>query len=675
MNDIKTVILTLLFLCVPVSFLSAQQTVEPDLEEIFEQLNENDEDEAYGWENEIEDLYDRIREPINLNSATKEELEQFPFLSDLQVENILAYLYINGQMKTIHELQLVEEMDRRTIRYLLPFVHVQPVKEKEPLPSLKNIFSYGKNEVLTRVDIPFYRRSGYDTSYLGPPVYNSLRYGFRYKDMVYAGVTAEKDAGEPAFALHNGKGYDYYSFYIYLRNLRKLKTLAAGNYRLSFGQGLVISNDFMLGKSSTIFSMTTRKNSIRKHSSTDEYNYFRGAAGAVQLDRFVLSAFYSHRSLDGISTDESITSIHKTGLHRTQKEADRREVFVMQLAGGNIEYTKNRLKLGVTGIYYFFDRPYLPQIREYSKYNIRGNAFHNTGFNYRYRWRRFTFLGESAVDKGGRLATLNSVNYSFRQTCRAVLLHRYYAYNYWNLFARSFSEGGYVQNENGWYMAVETHPVRYWTYFLSADFFSFPWWKYLVDAPSMGYDLSAKATFNPKENMQISIRYRYKKKDKNYTDEQKIKTVRPLYHHRLRSQFTYILLANVSFRSTIDCNRLYPEDAKASQGFHLVQAVSYSFPVFPLRFELQGSFFKTDDYASRVYASEKGLLYTFYTPSFYGEGVRVAAFLRYDLNKQWMVIAKYGQVTYSDREEIGSGNDLIEGNRKSDLQLQVRMKF
>ena len=70
--------------------------------------------------------------------------------------------------------------------------------------------------------------------------------------MVYAGVTAEKDAGEPAFALHNGKGYDYYSFYLYLRNLRKLKTLAVGNYRLSFGQGLVMSNDFMLGKSSTI---------------------------------------------------------------------------------------------------------------------------------------------------------------------------------------------------------------------------------------------------------------------------------------------------------------------------------------------------------------------------------------------------------------------------------------
>jgi hypothetical protein len=667
--------LTLLYLCVPVSFLSAQHTLESDTEEMIEQLIENDEEETYRWDNEIEDLYDQIREPINLNSVTKEQLEQFPFLSDLQVENILAYLYINGQMKTIYELQMVEEMDWRTIQYLLPFVCVQPVKEKEPLPSVKNILSYGKNEVLTRMDIPFYRRSGYDTSYLGPPVYNSLRYGFRYKDQVYAGVTAEKDAGEPMFALYNAKGYDHYSFYFYLRNLRKLKTLAVGNYRLSFGQGLVISNDFMLGKSTTVSSMTTRKNSIRKHSSTDEYNYFQGVAGVVRLDRFTLSAFYSHRSLDGISTDERITSIHETGLHRTQKEADRKGVFTMQLAGGNVEYAKNRLKVGVTGIYYFFDRLYFPQIREYSKYNIRGNDFHNIGFNYRYRWRRFTFSGESAVDKGGRPAIVNAVNYSFKQTYRAVLLHRYYAYNYWNLFARSFSEGGYVQNENGWYMAVEAHPVRYWTFFLSADFFSFPWWKYLVDAPSKGYDLSTKVTFKPKENMQMFIRYRYKKKDKNYTDEQKVKTIRPLYHHRIRYQFDYKLSANISFRSTIDYNRIYPENAIASQGFHFVQAVSYSFPTFPLRFELQGSFFKTDDYASRVYASEKGLLYTFYTPSFYGEGARFAAFLRYDLNKHWMLIVKYGQTTYSDREEISSGDDLIKGNRKGDLQLQVRMKI
>ena len=35
----------------------------------------------------------------------------------------------------------------------------------------------------------------------------------------------------------------------------------------------------------------------------------------------------------------------------------------------------------------------------------------------------------------------------------------------------------------------------------------------------------------------------------------------------------------------------------------------------------------------------------------------------------------FGQTVYRDRETIGSGNDLIEGNTKTDLQMQFRVKF
>ena len=33
------------------------------------------------------------------------------------------------------------------------------------------------------------------------------------------------------------------------------------------------------------------------------------------------------------------------------------------------------------------------------------------------------------------------------------------------------------------------------------------------------------------------------------------------------------------------------------------------------------------------------------------------------------------QTVYQDRETIGSGNDEIPGNRKADLQMQLRIKF
>lgn len=125
-------------------------------------------DEDYSWEAELEELSRCLQEPVNLNTATREQLEQFPFLSDLQVENLLAYVYIHGQMQTVYELQLVEEMDKRTIELLLPFVCVRQTDKENRYPSLKKMLKYGRHEVLTRLDIPFYTRKGYEKNYLGP---------------------------------------------------------------------------------------------------------------------------------------------------------------------------------------------------------------------------------------------------------------------------------------------------------------------------------------------------------------------------------------------------------------------------------------------------------------------------------------------------------------------------
>ncbi|WP_321334030.1 helix-hairpin-helix domain-containing protein [uncultured Bacteroides sp.] len=675
MNYIKAILVAFVSQVFIVLNFRAQTVVTNSWEDVIEELSENDEGEELDWENELEELSYRIQEPVNLNNVTKEQLEQFPFLSDLQIENLLAYLYINGQMQTIYELQLVDGMDKETIQYLLPYVCVKPVEKKEPLPSLKDILGKGKNELITRFDIPFYSRKGYESSYLGPSVYHSLRYGFHYKETIYWGFTGEKDAGEPFFALHNQKGYDYYSFYFLLKNIRKLKALALGNYKLSFGQGLVIGSDYMMGKTVSTSTIGTRSSGIRKHSSTDEYNYLSGAAATVGLGDFALSAFYSHRSLDGIATDSVITSINKTGLHRTQKEADRSHLFTTQLMGGNISYSKDNLKIGATGIYYFFDRPYEPQIREYSKYNIRGNRFYNLGIDYKYRWNRFTFVGEAAIGKGGGIATLNTIKYSPSGNYNLMMVHRYYAYNYWAMYGHSFSEGGYVQNENGWYFGADITPFQHWKFFASADFFSFPWLKYGIDRPSSGFDGIMQATYSPFSNLSMYLRYRYKRKDKNYTDADKVKTVRPLHHHSLRYRLSYSVSSRLLVKTTIDYNHLHPQEVKASQGFQFVQMLSYHFRQIPLACEIQGAWFHTDDYASRVYSYEKGMLYSFYIPSFYGIGTHLAFHLRYDIYKNWMVMAKIGQTRYNDRNEIGSGLDIIEGNKKTDAQIQLRYKF
>lgn len=662
-----------LLLIMPVN--NAQNPSVDLLEDVMVDISvNNDEGETINWENIVEELSERIQQPINLNTATKEQLEQFPFLSDLQIENLLAYVYINGQLQTIYELQLVSEMDRETIRYLLPFVCAQPVNNKSPLPTFKNIFKYGKHELLTRLDIPFYTRKGYENTYLGPPLYHSLRYGFRYKENIYAGITGEKDPGEPFGALHDKQGYDSYSYYLFINRIGRLKTLALGNYRLSFGQGLVMSTDFLMGKSAYLPSFTFRSGGIRKHASTDEYNYFRGIAAAVDLNKyFVLSAFYSHRSMDEVVQNDEITSIYKSGLHRSQKEADKKNAFVSQMTGGNITFIKNHLKLGLTGIYYFFSHPYEPSLRPYSKYNLRGNRFYNVGLEYMYRWHRFSFQGETAVGKKG-FATLNKIQYSPVQGAHLLLVHRYYTHDYWAMYARSFGESSSVQNENGWYLGGEVTPFRCWKLFASIDLFSFPWWKYRISKPSQGVDGLLQATYTPHQKMTMYLNYRYKRKERDLSGTDGEITL-PTHHHRLRYRLNYSPGQLFTFRTTADYNHFHSLGKLPVQGYQITQMMTFSLPHFPLNASLQGSYFHTDDYDSRVYVAEKGLLYTFYTPSFQGKGFRMAVHLRYDLNPHWMVIVKFGQTFYQDRNEIGSGYDLIASNKKADLQMQLRLKF
>ena len=640
---------------------------EENLEQLATEAGSTD------WEDELEELSHRLTQKLNLNTATRQQLEMFPFLSDIQVENLLAYVYVHGDMQTLYELQLVEEMDKATIERLLPFVCVAPSRKEERFPSLRRILKYGKHEATARFDVPFYTRKGYEKNYLGPSLYHSLRYSFRYGDRLQVGVTGEKDAGEPFFALHDRQGYDYYSFYLLLKGWGRLETLAVGNYRVSFGQGLVLGNGFGLGKTFSLATAEYRTEGFRKHSSSDEYNYFRGVGGTVRLvSRWRVSAFYSHRDLDGVVEDGEITSIYKTGLHRTAKEAAKRHAFVMQAAGGNVAYGGRHLKVGVTGLYYFFDRPYEPTLRKYARYNLRGNRFYNVGVDYAYRSGRWALVGEAAKGKRG-YAFLNQLRYQVGGQYKVMLIHRYYSHDYWGMFARSFGESSALQNENGWFLAGEASPFARWRFFGGIDLFSFPWWKYRISKPSQGVDGLFQVTFTPNRRWSMYTNYRLKRKERDVTGSGG-ETILPTLHHKVRYRLSYAQ-GLWSLRTTVDYNRFVQAPLQCSQGWQVTQMCGVRLPFLPLAVTLQGTYFHTDDYDSRVYAYEKGLLYTFYTPSFYGRGFRFSAHLRYDFRDWLMLIAKFGQTLYQDRKEIGSGNDLIRGNKKSDLQVQVRLKF
>ena len=111
------------------------------------------------------------------------------------------------------------------------------------------------------------------------------------------------------------------------------------------------------------------------------------------------------------------------------------------------------------------------------------------------------------------------------------------------------------------------------------------------------------------------------------------------------------------------------------QGFSVGETLKGTLPTFPLQAALTGTWFHTDDYASRVFIYEPGLLYAFSLFSFYGKGTRLAVNLKYTYRRWLTVQAKWGWTHYMDRNRISSGTEEIMGSNKSDIQFQVRVKW
>ena len=669
-----------------VNNLSAQEV----LEELAEQLATGEDEENTS---QLEILFEELSEwrehPLNINTATKEQLERFPFLSPRLVENILYYIYKNGAMLTEQELMMVKDMDRRTYRLLRPFVSFQPPVEKEKPLTLKQILKYGRQELTTRLDIPLYTKEGYrpisseelsknaNKRYLGYAFYHNIRYGFRYGDKVYVGFTAEKDAGEPFFAGRNKKGYDFYSPYVFIRNIGNIKALALGNYRLSYGYGLVMNTGFNMGKTATLATLGNQAKGIRKHSSTDEYNYFQGIAGSYRLGkRWTADAFYSYRTMDGIVDGRFITSLKKDGYHRIVRDFEKKNTFSNQLMGSHVGYDGKYFEAGLTGVYNVFNKVLNPTYRAYNKYYPRGRDFFNVGADYKLFWRKFTLSGETAVDKKGKIATLNTLSYSPKSDTRILVMNRFYDVTYQSIYARSVGEGSSVQNESGIYIGLETSLFRKFKLSCYGDYFYFPWKKYqLTKNGTTGFDGLVQLSYSPTYKLDMLIRYRYKNKQKDFTPTDGEKTTLPYVQQKARYRLNYSPTDELMLKTSVDYVRCNYRREEASQGLLVGQSVGYQPKKLPFGVDAGFAWFDTDDYSSRITMYEKGLLYSFSMPTFYGKGERYFLLARYELNRYLIFQAKYALTHYRDRETIGSGLEQIEGKVKSDLSLQLRLKF
>jgi hypothetical protein len=668
--------------------LKGQYVFSPDKwEEYIRDMaveNENTED--------VENLYHELSflkdHPFDLNGVKAEQLKKLPFLSGRQIENILSYREKYGKLASIYELKQIKELDFPTVELLLPFVYVGELRvDKRPL-TVNNLLKYNSSELQIRYDNCFQQKKGYrpqpdsilekypNRQYLGEPFYHAIRYSFAFDDRLQIGFAGEKDAGE-AFWNTRHKGYDSYSFYFLLKETKWLKTLAAGDYNVSFGQGLVVSNEFSPGKNVLVTQAERKTYGFRRHYSTNENDYFRGAAATVTLKNVDISLLYSHRKQDANPVDSArVSSLKTDGLHRIPREAEKKRLLPVKTVGGNIRYATPDVCLGITALSYSF-APYRiePEPKPYNLFYFRGSRNTNASVDYLLKNRYIKWYGEAAVGANKSFATLNGLQLTPASYLSALLVYRYYDKKYQAFFGKAFAQSSSVQNEEGLYIGMQFTPFPYWKIAGYADFFRFPHLTYQADAPSSGREYMVQADFTQVKNFSFYVRYKYKQKEQNgllATDP--AVSILPYEQHRMRLQLQYSVLATL-MKTSLD-GIIYREEPKEeSQGVMLSQQISWKPSDIPFHLDLFGAIFHTTDYNSRIFSYENNILYAFNAPQFYGGGYRLSATFRWKISRYLTLSAKLANTHYSDRDRIGTDLEEIEGTNKTDINTLLSWKF
>lgn len=625
-----------------------------------------------------EELYENLlelqRNGINVNSATREELLALPFLSEQQVMDILEYIHFHGALKSINELMSIESIDYSTRQLLQEFLYAGDKPEKG-FPSLKNIMTWGKNELSLYTKIPTYERVG-DTSngdYIGYPYKFWARYSFSYAKNVRIGIVASQDAGEPFFSQSNKYGFDQYSGFIQLNGLGSVESLIVGRYSIAAGMGLVMNNSFSLGKTAMLQDLGRQRNALRPHTSASENGYMQGTAATIRLsDAIRLTPFLSYRKTDAtLNDDGSISSLIYTGYHRTISELNKKNNTSLTAGGMNARWNHKDFSLGATAVFTHINRPLSPnKSATYKKIYPEGSNFFNASLNYSWLHYPFSVNGETAINANGAIATLNTLGWHLSQYVEVMSIYRFYSFNYYSLYANAFSEGGKTQNESGLYLGVRWQPKYGIDIQAYTDLANFAWPRYGVSQSSYASDNVVSASYKTGKWL-LSGKYRLHFKQK---DSKSASGISWQTEHRLRigAEWTgdgWTSKSQLDFTSVSSTS----ESSSSSQGFMITENIGYDIGKWQIF--AGGKYFNTDGYDSRLYSYERAMPHTFSFPAYYGHGIRYSLTAVWSPSPTLQFNAKAGITDYFDRSTISSGQQQINASSACDIEVGMRWRW
>jgi hypothetical protein len=658
--------------------------IEQRIEDIAASLDEGQE---LDYTNLFEDLAYYYEHPLNLNNASIDELRELYMLTDVQIANLERHIERYGPLRSLFELQAIDDFDLNTIRSVTPFITVKPTLQLSAF-SLKEFFDDATHDLFIRYKRHLQLAQGFQVDpetgqpdYIGSPDYIYTRYRLNYKKSFRAGFTLEKDAGESL-----SKGPDFYSAHAMYSGETWLRRLVVGDYQALFGQGLTCWNGLAFGKSPFISNVKRNGIGLRPYSSVQETNFFRGAAATFGFGQVEVTPFLSDKRIDGnvdenadsLLTDDEfiVSSLPAGGLHRTESEIANKNTVRETVVGGNIKYSRRLLTVGITGIRTSIDAELRPDLDLYNMYKPTASENFCIGADYQAVLGNANFFGEAARSQNGGFSMINGLVAAIHPRLTISAVHRHFGKDFQNTKANVFGENGLTAaNERALYTGVQANLNSKFTLTAYADLIRYPWLRYRVDAPSLAKDYLAQLNYKPDKKNEIYLRYRRRQNVLNSSsDEAYVTSPAPLLQENWRIHAAYQAHPNVQMRTRAEWS-VYSNADGTSNGFMVYQDINYKRIGSRITYSLRYALMDSPNWNTRIYAYENDVLYAFSILPYYGRGSRVYGMIKVDVARGIDFWARYGAFLYDQTREISSESADPTEVINSDIHLQLRFQF
>lgn len=649
-------------LCVTVAAPPVAFAVE-SVEELFERAEpEGNVEELIGI------LQDLRRNRIPVNSATEAQLLRIPLLTPADAAKIVEWRKKQGPIASGVELEAVIGADgaRRASPYL-SFDLPKTLREKRTAGQISG-------SVISRVYWESPPRIGIENGkYAGDNrrVYNRVQaatanYGVSF--------VQESDIGEPRFG-------DFLSFSFHAEQVGILSQAVIGDYRLSFGQGLLFGQGRYFSKGTdAVDGVLVFSPSLRPYTSAGEEKFLQGAAVTLSPGPFEITAFRSSNRVDATIEDGVVTSISSTGYHRTAYELQKKDDLTQNLQGLNLRYRYRAGELnagvGATLASYRYGFP-LAWLDGGGSSRQLGSVEANVVY------RAVQVFGEAAYAHApDALSWTCGVQADLGQGITGVASMRQYAVGYYSPFAGAFAErGGDGSDEEGFYLGLKAKAFDNLSVGASYDIFRFPELGSTYSLPSSGHDARLYATWRQSPSTTWDGLYQHKQKEETaiQTDSGEVleyvmpvpKTTNKVQlglKRRLSSLFT--IKTKGEYKSV---ESVYVDRTQRDEGWLYYGQLDCTLGALSLKTRFTR--FDTDSYDAALYSYEDDLPLVYTLNAYSGRGKAMFVMLSYEPSRNFRLSAKYETTWYSDREVVGSGNDLRASSSPGSYHVGCMLQF